>query len=106
MTSRPAGRQQSQLDLVEEVVSRDAQSEQRQSEYDGVAQRDVVLAQGVPDDVLRPRVVETVDLDHHAPCLPGDVEVVGAVSASSHDLAGGLRQTATPALPREVQLAQ
>src|SRR5688572_6326713 len=109
MTSRgwrPAGRHQRPFDLLEELVLGDPEAEERQPENHGVLERDVVLPERVPHHVLRPEVVDAVDLDDDVPLVPVDVEVVGPVAATADDLPGRLRDAAAPAGERELPLAE
>ena len=66
LRAQPA-RTEGLLDLREEVVRLEPVAEQRQSEHGVAGERERVLAQRVADDVLRPGVVDPVDLDDQLP---------------------------------------
>jgi len=65
-----AGLDESLLDLVEEVVRADSKAEQREPKDHVTVERHTVLTESIPDDLLGPRVVDAVDLDHDCPSVP------------------------------------
>ena len=50
-------------------------------------------------------MLDPVDLDDHSPLLPHHVEDVAPERRAADDLAGGLRNATSPALARELELA-
>lgn len=77
-----------------------------QAAVSGQPELQVVLAQRVPDERRRPRVLRPVDLDDESPALPLDVGEVGAVGSSASPLTGGRRKAAPAALAYDVQLTE
>ena len=71
-----------------------------------MTESDLVLPQSVADHLVGPRVLDPVDLDHHSPLLPHHVEDVAPERRTADDLAGGLGDTASPALACELELAE
>src|SRR4051812_48920647 len=82
----PAADQETFLDLTEKLVGVEPQAKQGHPQHGLAGDRQRVLTQGVADDVLRPRVVDTVDLDHEVELRPIEVEVVAVALVTTQHL--------------------
>src|SRR6478672_11943710 len=102
----PPARLQPSLHLLEEVVGRDPEPEERETQDGRAAEGDLVLPQRVRHHRVRPRVGDAVDLDDQPEVVPAHVEVVAAVPALADRLAIRRRQATTPTLASEGQLAE
>lgn len=93
-------------DLGEESVGLQAKPEQGEAEHPVAVEHQRVLPEGIADDVLRPGMVDAVDLDDEVMVGPVEIEVVAVPLVAAQHLLDRRRQPAPTALGHHIELTE